>query len=84
MKRLALVGIWIALGVVATVSSELLAQTPSKAAGLVFIDAGTNSRSSSLVFVKDPVSGGCWFGVDAKGQGLTSLAAAPADACSKR
>jgi hypothetical protein len=35
---------------------------------LFFIDAGINSNTSSLVFIRDNKSGGCWLGVDVRGR----------------
>jgi hypothetical protein len=86
MKRLAWVGIGVLIGVVGSAAGVALGapRTQAIAGKLVFLDTETNSPFSSLVFINDPLSGGCWLGVDARGQGVTTLAVAPPDACRKR
>lgn len=69
------------LGVVGATTMSGQAQLQRPADRLRFIDLGQNSSKSSLVFIADSKSGGCWIGVDTKGDGITAVAAAPEGAC---
>ena len=77
--------LWVGLGVVLGLLGSGLVprvetQSPSSSR-LSFAEAATNSKGSTLVFIRDSRTAGCWLGVDVRGQGITSLAAAPSEAC---
>jgi hypothetical protein len=80
-----------AVGVGVFVGAALLSIAASASQGekvndsdRIFIRAaGRNTLTSEFVFIKDLRSGGCWFGLDVKDQGITTMATAPAKACDK-
>jgi hypothetical protein len=48
---------------------------------LKFLREQATDASSSLVFLSDPKSAGCWLAVKTKGQGIVAIAGAPQSAC---
>jgi hypothetical protein len=83
VRQIGLVLIGVVIGILLAGSMQANQSQGEKTSRLSFIDVGTNNKTSTLTFIKDHKSGGCWLGVDSRGQGISSLAVAPAEACSQ-
>lgn len=82
IRSIGLVLIGVAIGVLLT--GAITASQPQQApqGRLFFIDAGLNSKASSLTFIRDNKTGSCRLGIEkVKGQGITSVANAPNASC---
>ena len=48
---------------------------------LKFMREQATDANTSLVFITDPKSAGCWLAVKTKAQGIVAIAGAPQSAC---
>jgi len=72
---------FIALGAAISGAAVYARNQSQPAQPLKFLREQTTDANSSLVFITDPKSGGCWLAVKTKTQGIVAISGAPQSAC---
>lgn len=82
MKSMGFVLVGLVVGVLATgsLSARQNVRRQTSESRLTFAKVEPDSKTSDLVFIKDTKTSGCWLAIDSPA-GVTSLAAAPTEAC---